>query len=61
MTVRAVDSERDFYELLDREARFKVEAKACYCSVLEDCWFTDFKNRAREVKSCEPLLASERW
>ena len=59
--IRAVSSDRDLYELLDREARFKVEAEACYCSVLDDCWLTDFKNRAREVKSCEPIPAAERW
>jgi len=59
--VRAADSQPDFYNLLDREARFKVEAEACYCSVLEDCWITDFKNRAREVKSCDPIPQDERW
>jgi hypothetical protein len=60
-SIRAADADPDFYQFLDREARFKVEAEACYCSVLDDCWLTDFKNRAHEVKSCEPIPDGQRW
>ena len=60
-SIRPADSDHDLYELLDREARFKVEAEACYCSVLDDCWLTDFKDRAREVKSCQAIPEAERW
>ncbi|HYX53048.1 MAG TPA: hypothetical protein VE783_06325 [Candidatus Limnocylindrales bacterium] len=49
------------YDLLDREARFKVEAEACYCSVLEECWQTDFRNQPREVKACERIPENQRW
>ena len=51
----------DLYEFLDREARSKVEAEACYCSVLDECWLTDFKNQPREVKACERIPEKERW
>lgn len=51
----------ELYQLLDHEARYKVRAEACYCSVLEDCWITDFKDQPREVKSCEPIPENQRW
>ncbi|HEY1938643.1 MAG TPA: hypothetical protein VGJ33_11970 [Candidatus Angelobacter sp.] len=60
-SIRASDADPALYELLDRDARFKVEAEACYCSVLEDCWLTDFKNQPREVKSCERISEGQRW
>jgi len=49
------------YHRLDSEARFKIEAEACYCSVLDECWLTDFKLRPRIVKACEPIPDSQRW
>lgn len=60
-SLRADDADPALFDLLDREARFKVEAEACYCSVLEDCWLTDFKNQPREVKSCERIPENQRW
>ena len=59
--LRASDADPALFDRLDREARFKVEAEACYCSVLEDCWHTDFKNQPREVKSCEAIPENQRW
>ena len=57
--IKGVDPE--IYQFLDREARHKVQAEACYCSVLDECWFTDFKNQPREVKSCERIPENQRW
>jgi hypothetical protein len=59
--VPAAGVDADVYEFLNREARFRVEAEACYCSVLEECWLTDFKDQPREVKSCERIPDNQRW
>jgi hypothetical protein len=59
--IRAADAEPDLYHFLDTEARFKIEAEGCYCSVLDECWITDFKVRPRSVKTCEPIPDSQRW
>ena len=58
--IRSADAGPDLYHLLDTE-RFKIEAEGCYCSVLEECWITDFKVRPRNVKACEPIPDSQRW
>jgi hypothetical protein len=55
------DAESDLYRQLDTDARFKIEAEGCYCSVLDECWITDFKNRPRSVKACEPIPDNQRW
>ena len=60
-SIRASDTDPAFFDLLDRDARFKVEAEACYCSVLEECWLTDFINQPREVKACERIPDNQRW
>src|SRR6185312_6585786 len=52
-SIRPGDADPELYRKLDLDARFKVEAEACYCSVLDDCWITDFRNQPREVKACE--------
>lgn len=49
------------YRLLDTEARFKIAAEGCYCSVLDQCWITDFNSRPRTVKACEPIPDNQRW
>lgn len=49
------------YKILNDEARYKVEAEACYCSVLDECWVTDFKNQPRDVKVCERIPENQRW
>jgi hypothetical protein len=59
--VPAYGVDAGLYEFLDREARTKVQGEACYCSVLGDCWLTDFKAPAREVKICEPIPQNQRW
>jgi len=59
--IRASDADPALYDLLDRDARFKVEAEACYCSVLGECWLTDFKEQPRELKSCERIPENQRW
>jgi hypothetical protein len=59
--IRASAINPDSYHLLDTDARFKIEAEGCYCSVLDECWITDFKVRPRMVNTCEPIPNSQRW
>jgi hypothetical protein len=60
--LRAADANPDSYQHLDTEAPFKVDDEACYCSVLDECWITDFKtSRPKGTKSCEPIPEAERW
>lgn len=59
--IRADDADPDLYLRLDREARFKIEPESCYCSVLDECWITDFKVRPQKVKVCEPIPDNQRW
>jgi hypothetical protein len=59
--IRAADADPDLYQLLDTEARFKIETESCYCSVLDQCWITDFKLRPQKVKTCEPIPDNQRW
>lgn len=40
-----------FYERMDKE-RFNLTAKACYCSLLERCYSTDFSGDIEEVEQC---------
>ena len=36
-------------------ARFRAKYRACYCSVFDECWSTDFEIARRSpVKSCKP-------
>lgn len=58
--LRATDADPALYQLLN-QARPKIEAEACYCSVLDQCWITDFKSRPRMVKACETIPESQRW
>jgi hypothetical protein len=59
--LRAVGADPDSYQHLNKEARFKIEAESCYCSVLDECWITDFKARPRNVKACETIPDNQRW
>ncbi len=59
--IRASDADPDLYHLLEAEARYKIEAESCFCSVLDDCWITDFKNRPHKVKTCDPIPDNQRW
>jgi hypothetical protein len=59
--MRAADAYPALYDRLNT-ARYKIEPEACYCSVLDECWITDFKSsRPRMVKACEPIPESQRW
>ena len=51
----------DLWERLNNDARFKVQGEACYCSVLEECWTTDFTSPPKDVKSCAAVPENERW
>lgn len=35
------------------QVRWEITAKACYCSVLEDCYKTDFETPPTQVSSCK--------
>ena len=58
--IRAADADPDSYQLLDTEARFRIGAESCYCSVLDE-WITDFKAQPGKVKTCEPIPDNQRW
>jgi hypothetical protein len=59
--IRPADADPDSYQLLDTEARFRIETESCYCSVLDQCWITDFKLRPQKVKAYEPIPDNQRW
>jgi hypothetical protein len=61
LSLRAANTDPAFYERLDTDARFKVDAEACYCSVLDMCWITDFKARPKPVKACAAIPDNQRW
>jgi hypothetical protein len=44
------------------KARFELTARACYCSVLDECWITDFQqSRPKAVKDCKAPADMKRW
>ena len=45
------EDNRAFYERMDTE-RFNLKARACYCSLLERCYRTDFGGDIEEVPQC---------
>ncbi len=46
-------ADRKLMDALDR-ARDDISVRACYCSVLDECWITDFNpGRPQRVKSCQ--------
>jgi hypothetical protein len=59
--VRAADADAEFYQRLDTDARFKMDAEACFCSVLDDCWMMTFNTRPTKVKACERIPENQRW
>lgn len=59
--IHAADADPDLYHQLDIQARFKIEVEGCYCSVLNQCWMTDFKVRPRIVEVCETIPDNHRW
>jgi hypothetical protein len=43
-------------------ARPDITARACYCSVLDECWLTNFdSNRPTKVERCDPLPHEATW
>jgi hypothetical protein len=57
----AAGADAEMYRLLDTEARFKIEVEGCYCSVLDECWTSDFTARPHKVTACEPIPDKQRW
>ena len=44
------------------KARADMDLRACYCSVLDECWLTDFSpGRAKRVKSCAVPAGVKTW
>lgn len=44
------------------QARTDLTARACYCSVLDQCWLTDFEqSRPRKVQDCRVPPGVKRW
>lgn len=43
-------------------ARPDITARACYCSVLDECWLTNFDvNRPARVERCDPPTHEATW
>ncbi len=40
-----------FWNRIDK-LRFQLRAEACYCSVLDECWITNFSDQPQPVNSC---------
>ncbi len=61
VTLPKATNDEALWKQFDRE-RFKVSVRACYCSVLDDCWIFDSTKRDPEaVRSCPVLAAEEEW
>jgi hypothetical protein len=61
MTLPRETNSDELWKRFDR-ARFDVTVKACYCSVLDDCWTFDSTRMDPEpVRSCPVLSAEEEW
>ncbi len=50
-SILKTDANQELWELLDVE-RFKLKAKGCYCSLLDECFETDFESEPVEVALC---------
>jgi hypothetical protein len=45
-----------------QNAEPQITLKACYCSVLNECWETDFDNkRPQPVKECKVAPDEKLW
>jgi hypothetical protein len=54
LTLRKTASDATIWNRLDRE-RLKFHMRACYCSVLDDCWiFDERRAQPQPVKVCPP-------
>lgn len=56
--LRHEEAYADFWKRLDA-ARWKLSGEACYCSILDECWTTDFENAPQRVEYCEANVASD--
>lgn len=45
------EQNQDFWERIN-SVRNQLTAQACYCSVLNECWITNFKDEPQLVKEC---------
>jgi hypothetical protein len=60
MTLRS-DAGDDVLKAIDH-ARPDITARACYCSVLDECWLTNFDaNRPTKVERCDPPAHEALW
>lgn len=52
----ALEESAAFWRQLDQSRFHKITAAACYCSVLGECWFTDFRvSEPQKVQTCPPV------
>ena len=52
----------DTFRRLDKDGRWKVTARACFCSVLDQCWITDLRQtRPTPVAACGPSRPALTW
>lgn len=59
LTVPLTDLNRTMWARLDEEGP-NISARACYCSVLDECWVTDFKTtRPTRVTTCAAAKAGD--
>lgn len=50
------------YAVLEQRGRFGVGVRACYCSVLDQCWLTDFRQtRPQPIADCRSSRPPARW
>lgn len=61
MRLPMASNPEDMYGRFNAE-RFRIVARACYCSVLDDCWNFDSDRMDPEpVSACPVLSADEEW
>ena len=54
-------NDADVWKRFNKE-RFKVEVRACYCSVLDDCWtMNSTRTDPEAVNACPALAVEEEW
>jgi hypothetical protein len=59
LTVPLTDLNRTMWGKLDQEGRH-ITARACYCSVLDECWVTNFgAERPQKVTTCAAAKAGD--
>lgn len=51
-SIPKTEANQDLWNMLDIE-RFKLTATGCYCSLLDECFETDFENEPVEVDFCK--------